>query len=563
MKKTSYSQKIFLILQGVLMIPLTLIIIFIFNNQINLKIENETMPYKVNLDNAEAQYKNFRSLIDYDMRFLNNYDVIRDVLNTKDDIPKTDAIDISNRIEHVITSMSSDFDVIIYNDNPYVYLPKYFRNINELKNADFYTELCNNAPGELSIKFQNNDSGYISIFKKYASLGKTKAFIEIRFPYRSFIRTLFGDDYDDSGLNVSIDGKVLLLERGAIVDKMETDFIKDIKESRGYTILKRECDGINIYMQFNSARIKKIKYLYIVYMMLTICVVWILGYFMCKLFSKMLTKGLDRLVQFVDTNDKEDFDLLLRENNGKYDEFDMVYMQIEKYINKINEETAERQRQNERILKLEFQVLQEQISPHFLYNTLASIKYAYEDEELDSIIDSIVSYYRLALGKGNNFIKIKDEMNAAIQYLKIQKFAYDIDFDVRVSCEKELEDGMILRSLLQPIVENAFFHGINVRGNEHGFIKINCLKDGDYIKILVENNGPVISDAIISAILSGDVPSSNNGGFGLKNVMERIKLYYGNDCGLEIKNSENTCVIIRIRKSAAVDLGKGMFECIS
>ena len=548
MKKISYAKKLFFILQCILTIPLTIITLIVFLNQINLKTKNKEMKYETVMQSAEEQYEKFKDMIDYDMKFLNNYNTIYDVLMSKSDMSTMNSIDISNQIDQVVKSMSDNFSVIIYHNNPHIRLPKFFKNISELKSNNFYSELEKPGNSELLFKYQNSNSGYIRMFKKYISFEKEPAFIEISVSYASFIRTVFKENNDDIDIYVSI-GNNLLSQHGVVSSLTPDEFLKKASKERNKNILKSEFDELSIYMLFDNSEIKDTQIKYTIYMLLVICLVLLLSYIVCKIFSLFLTRGLNKLIRFISINDSIDFKATLNELGDSYDEFDVVLMQMERYVNMLKNEMKERQKQLSEISRLEFQVLQEQISPHFLYNTLASIKYAYDDEVLDKIIDSMVNYYRIALSKGSNFIKISSEMNAAKEYLNIQKFSYDVDFDIYLNCEPELCDELILKSILQPIVENAFFYGINVKENTKGIIRINCKPDGEYIKLSVENNGPPFKTEIIEKIMSGEACSTNNfGGFGIKNILERLKIYYGSDCGIEIENKEYTCVTIKVKR---------------
>ena len=201
----------------------------------------------------------------------------------------------------------------------------------------------------------------------------------------------------------------------------------------------------------------------------------------------------------------------------------------------------------------ELRLLQEQINPHFLYNTLDNIIWlaeSGEDEEVVKMVSSLSSFFRTTLSKGRDYITIAEEREHIESYLSIQKFryrdilSYDIDF------EDEILDHSILKLTLQPIVENALYHGIkNKRGMGH--IQIDGRMAGDNIEFIVSDNGIGMREEeaehlrnVISGLISDD---RSDGGFGLFNVNQRLELNYGKEYGLNIESTYNVGTTIRVK----------------
>ncbi|QGH34019.1 HAMP domain-containing protein [Gracilibacillus salitolerans] len=205
----------------------------------------------------------------------------------------------------------------------------------------------------------------------------------------------------------------------------------------------------------------------------------------------------------------------------------------------------------------EFRTMQAQINPHFLYNTLDTIVWLAEAKQHESVIDitkALSQYSRISLNKGKDWITIADEMSHIDSYLYIQQTRYEDILDVTVDVDQDLYRYHILKLLLQPIVENAIYHGIkNKRGM--GFLRIiGTLEDEDKIRFEVIDNGIGMDEARLQKVrnhlISGEVVPDSKNGFGLINVQQRIQLYYGKDYGLKINSwkGSGTRVTITIPK---------------
>ena len=205
-----------------------------------------------------------------------------------------------------------------------------------------------------------------------------------------------------------------------------------------------------------------------------------------------------------------------------------------------------RQEQTQRRV-MELQLLQEQINPHFLYNTLDTIVWLAEDGQNRQVVDMVTSlseFFRTTLSGGKDFITMKEEMGHIESYLQIQKIRYQDILDYEVSLDKSLEEYPILKLTLQPLVENAIYHGIkNKRGR--GRICVRGYARDDMAVFEVEDDGAGMTEEEMDAVrrkLKGEDPASSKGGpapkggFGLFNVAERLRLNYGERCSLEFES---------------------------
>ncbi|KNY27809.1 sensor histidine kinase [Pseudobacteroides cellulosolvens] len=180
--------------------------------------------------------------------------------------------------------------------------------------------------------------------------------------------------------------------------------------------------------------------------------------------------------------------------------------------------------------KAELNVLQAQIKPHFLYNTLESINSLILMEETEAacdVVDALGSYYRLSLSKGKEVITINEEIDIVKNYLNIQQIRYADLFSVQYKLDERAGSFKILKLVLQPLVENALYHGIRVKG-EHGIISVETEYLQDFIRIKVEDDGVGMSEECIRRILD-DSSDTGVSGFGLRGTIERLRIFYASD----------------------------------
>ena len=208
----------------------------------------------------------------------------------------------------------------------------------------------------------------------------------------------------------------------------------------------------------------------------------------------------------------------------------------------------------------ELRLLQEQINPHFLYNTLDSIVWLAEGGNKQQVVEMTADlsvFFRTVLSGGNDYITVKEEESHIRSYLKIQKIRYENILDYVIRIDPEIEEQVILKMTLQPIVENALYHGIkNKRGG--GRITIRGYGEGERIVFEVEDNGIGMDAEDLEELkkkLRGEESrlDSRNGGFGLNNVAQRIRMYYGEQSEITItsRKEEGTCVRICLGRSVA------------
>ena len=202
--------------------------------------------------------------------------------------------------------------------------------------------------------------------------------------------------------------------------------------------------------------------------------------------------------------------------------------------------------------KSEFDSLQAQINPHFLYNTLDIIVWQIENEKQSEAVHTVTAlarFFRLSLGKGKNIVTVKDEIEHVKNYLMIQHMRFKNKFDYEFDIAEDVLELPSLKLMLQPLVENAIYHGMEFMDGD-GMIMVKAWRKEDELYLSVADNGLGMTEDKVEMILTGESTSGNGrgSGIGVKNVNERIKLYFGEAYGLTIDSEpdEGTTVIIHL-----------------
>jgi two-component system, sensor histidine kinase YesM len=200
--------------------------------------------------------------------------------------------------------------------------------------------------------------------------------------------------------------------------------------------------------------------------------------------------------------------------------------------------------------KTEFRALQNQINPHFLYNTLDSIVWLAEHRRHKDVITTVVSlarFFRISISKGETFITVDDEISHAQNYLTIQSIRYVDKFTYSMDIQDEMRSLKVMKLILQPLVENAIYHGV---GDADGHIAISGRIEGNFLVFRVRNTGYGISEDTIRKMYDTMKGGQERPSVGIRNVYQRLKLYYGESAEVSISSEpdESTTVSLFIPK---------------
>jgi two-component system, sensor histidine kinase YesM len=219
-------------------------------------------------------------------------------------------------------------------------------------------------------------------------------------------------------------------------------------------------------------------------------------------------------------------------------------------VKKVRDLIEQNRREQELKRGLELRALQAQINPHFLYNTLDSIIWMIELGENTRAIDmttSLARFFRLGVSRGAETISFRTEIEYVETYLSIQKQRYKDKLSYEIDVPPDLGERTILKLLIQPLVENAIYHGIKNKEGP-GLIRITAALEGDGISVRIRDNGVGMNAAQLHALNTGAIEPRGTGGVGVRNVQERIRLSYGSFFGVRFESTpgEGTTAIITI-----------------
>ena len=222
--------------------------------------------------------------------------------------------------------------------------------------------------------------------------------------------------------------------------------------------------------------------------------------------------------------------------------FNKMVVRIQDLIERNNQE-KEKQKEMELI------ALQAQINPHFIYNTLDAIGWMAKlkkETEIERMVMALSTFFRTSLHKGEQYIMVKEEIELVESYVTIEKMRFPEKFDIIYNISDEIRDCLMLKIILQPLVENAIKHGISEKEGK-GLITINGYAEDEDLVF------EVIDDGVGFDVCTKEFQAAYNhikrSGYGLRNVDERIKLEYGDDYGLkfESEKGKGTRVYVRLK----------------
>jgi two-component system, sensor histidine kinase YesM len=289
--------------------------------------------------------------------------------------------------------------------------------------------------------------------------------------------------------------------------------------------------------------------------------------FAAWLISSSIYQPIKKLHDVTTTITKNDLRALVTSKN--VNEITELGISFNIMIGRIRELLDSKVKEQENLQKAELKALQAQINPHFLYNTLDTIVWMAETNKTDQVIEivrALSSFFRIALSKGKDWIPIRQEIEHVRSYLLIQKIRYRDILDYEIDVDENILDGTILKLTLQPLTENALYHGIkNKRSGGKIWVRARK-KDDNQVLLEVQDNGvgftPYRLAKIRERLNDESYEISQTGeGFGLANVNKRIKLYYGKQYGLSFESEylEGTRVTVTIPLREDLD-SAGMTE---
>ncbi|OOM74069.1 sensor histidine kinase [Clostridium sp. BL-8] len=327
--------------------------------------------------------------------------------------------------------------------------------------------------------------------------------------------------------------------------------IKNInRENYQLTKIESEYTGwrtIGVFPEKESLRVIE----YINYYSVAVAIIaLIIAEILVVIFTKSIVKPIHKLKKLMKMAQEGDLSVSFKARyNDEIGELGNSFNTMVKEINNLIN-LVQIEEKNKRIA--EMNVLQAQIKPHFMYNTLDTIRWMAEEhkeEDIVEIIEAFTNLLRISLSKGKEIISVKEELKHIESYLKIQKIRYEDRLNYEINFDENILQYKLTKLILQPLVENAIYHGIKEkRGNGkiivRGKVKENCLC------FTIIDNGKGIQKEMLNKInhmLRNGSIEENEIGYGIFNVNERIKIIYGDEYGLTYKSVYEEGTIVELR----------------
>jgi two-component system sensor histidine kinase YesM len=231
-------------------------------------------------------------------------------------------------------------------------------------------------------------------------------------------------------------------------------------------------------------------------------------------------------------------------------EFDGLLEQFFNMKNKLADLFKELEEKERKKRVVEIEKLLHQINPHFLHNTLNTVQWLARmngQDEIDRLVALFTRVLHYNLGKEGGVVSLGEEIGVLQDYVDLQRIRYAYHFDVQIKVDPSLMQERIPRFIMQPIVENAIYHGLK---DKNGYIQIDVCKEGGDLAITVKDNGAGMTDQDIIRLLDNQADESNKVGMGigLSYVKHMLEVYYGDRAAMEIKGviGEGTTFKLRL-----------------
>ncbi|HZG57961.1 sensor histidine kinase [Paenibacillus sp.] len=562
--KWKYRHKIAAIIFIFSLIPMLVLGSVLFFNVWQGKVADILEKNEAQLAGGVAGVDNMLASNVDKMLFINNNFYINNYLETKTDQNLVGIMSFNDYLQSVIGAVKADLsnvDVVIYSMDEATLNGDYLRNIATLGafEADggrrLREEILASNDGSITWRLAtlsedgtDADSTYLYAFKKLSSFRGPLGVTEIRMPFSSF-PTFFQFEMPKGSMVVfeTSDGAFRFPIGGGDDDGAASASPENHYEIR--QALKSGIGTVTMYVPralvFQELRgyLLAVAAMFVGVTIMLFVTVETVAFFLTKKFE-VLFRRMNTTVENLINNENLQISTTDDEFSRMGNVFFELIVRIRDYYKRITEFESER-------TVLETQLLQERINPHFLYNTLSTMRWISGDERIRTVIHSMVRYYRIALNKGSSIVTIEQELDMMREYLSLQKFAYGIEFDFEIFVEEGLGDKPLVKHLLQPVVENAVLHGINGR-ETGGAIGIRVTRHADDIRIAISDNGAGIDPERIRQMLSGESVSLYSG-YGMVNTRKRIEVYYGPSYGIEIASEPGQGTTVTLRVPAGFD----------
>lgn len=552
-KNLKFRYKLTLLVLAAGLIPVSIIVVYMQSGMMNLLHENEVDNLEKSLEQAvetiENQEQIYENLVDY----LSYSQDLRDILTMEprsDYETYTEYVDVADPLLQMPQLYHREIrEITLYAESIEVPHGNTLMPLSRAKEQEWYSQLESGTLMQWTVTRGADQE--ITASRKFYDGDDITAVLSMSLDYRAVLEPFTNLLLDNTG-GIVLDGDGNMVYAGYSLDEgyrpAQSESLEYIQEN--YTCSIREMEGTGwIFCMYRPTEIITRSAMDLLagnIPLVGICIVLLvlLGY----LFSRRIVSCLERL-----TENMNQIHLGFRKvtvSSSSNDEVGVLIRSFRRMMDQMNHLISEVYEGKIRLQNSEMKALQAQINPHFLYNSLSIINWkALEagEEEISRVTLALSTYYRTSLNRGETMTTVENELNNIRAYLKIQLIMHDNSFLVKenITLDTEAMNLQTPKLILQPFVENAIDHGLDLSEKEEKCLTVSAREDEDSILFEIEDNG-----AGMEKERAQEITSYQSKGYGVRNVCERIRVLYGAAGSVRVDSSpgKGTKVTIRIPK---------------
>lgn len=548
-KNMKYRYKLTIILVVVSLVPMLILAMYSYVRVSSLVRANEVEDMDSILDQTrntiDSQIQVYTSLINY---LTYSPDIEQLIENTDMDV--YDSYEMYTQVADPLLSVPKSYheailQIQLYADNiqvphDYILIP-----LCDAEKAWWYEGLSDAVTVQWVVNQEEKEIAAVRrIHQDHAAEAMLCAILDYEKVFQPF-RNISSEEV--GGVIADAQGNILFHSEGPAGDmdfsKNAGELLQEIRQKCACVSSESQANGWIYYLYRPQMDITKsvseVLISEILLIMVCLLIILILG----PVLSKMLTKGIEQLTEnmnrvnqgsrevTVDSDSEDEIGVLIRSFRKMMNEIDRLIKEV--YENKIA------------LKEFELKALQAQINPHFLYNSLSIINWMAirsDQKEISKVTLSLSTFYRTALSRGEDMVTVENCIKNIEAYLDIQLVMHDNDFQVDWKIDPEVKNEKVPKLILQPVVENALEHGLDLKEEGEKILKLSFLQEGDDVLIVVEDNGLGMEQEKAESLVTYQAK-----GYGLKNVNDRVCLLYGEAYAIKIFSSIGKGTRVEIR----------------
>lgn len=561
-RNLKFQKKIIFTYSVISLIPILLLGIFCYFQSKSFLVKQEEQNLKATIDQISTN-------VDYDLETYNsvsNYVAFnRSIQNSLQYDYRNNYYDMSqtfdNIIDPVISSSKALYPSIkqltLYTNNNISEHGNILKKLNLISDKNWYPIVVS----DYNIHWFSDGSKNLSCIRQLSTLHKNadKTIVYLDVDIESVFHTLQTSIGNNYGLVVVNSRNEIIYSKDYFDEayshlKLSENKILEINRNPSDTLLtknyaivsntlKQSDWNIIIYRPITFIAKSTTSIIYTILIMIFICI--IILFIVSILLSHVIVNPLEKLTKSM--HEVKNGNLNIHIHSPYTDELGIMTNTFQDMITQIDYLFKEVYESKILQQKLKLKALQAQINPHFLYNSLSLINWKAiiaEQPEISKMSQLLSTFYRTSLNKGKNSTSIKDEIENTKSYIDIQLMLHNDKLKVEYNLDESIYHYSILNLTLQPLVENAIVHGLDLKeSNEKTLIvSTSLLEESNIIELCIEDNGVGINKSLLPDLLN-----MQSKGYGLKNVNDRIQLYFGDSFGLSIKSTEGIGTQITVR----------------